>query len=66
MTIPEATKRGATHYRAMKDGITPQLFYKENKFKCLEYISFSGAWFGSNLNGDDQKLNILKSKLTKI
>lgn len=61
-----AKKQGATHYLPMLDGITPQLYYRLNPIGTLSYISFSGLWVGSNINGDEEKFNRLVSKLIKL
>lgn len=66
MYTTDAVAFGATHYLPMKDGITPQLFYKQNSGQKLEYISCRGLWKGSATNNDDTRIKHLFNKLIKI
>ena len=73
MTAIEAKqKRGAQYFMPMKDGITPQLFYRFENIKYndgtiaprLQYLSTcGGGWMGSMEN--DEK-SFVKNKLVKI
>lgn len=48
---------GATHYATMRDGVTPQMYYKTETIKvndgteivCWVYLSFGDLWMGSNI-----------------
>ena len=62
MTPQEALKLyGATMYSTMKNGITPQLFYRWNEIKfnngtfkyVLEYLSYANIWMGSGLKNTE-------------
>jgi len=47
---------GATHYSVMKDGVTPQMFYKQITIhfnnrttqSWWHYLSFANRWMGSS------------------
>ena len=51
---------GATHYSTMRDGITPQMYYKklpiqynDNTSKHVwHYLSYANIWIGSNIKVD--------------
>lgn len=52
---------GATHYLPMKDGVTPQMYYKQESDKYSEeprvswvYLSFANIWMGSQLNAEPE------------
>lgn len=58
MTPQEAkAKFGATHYATMRDGVTPQMYYKQEttplndgaSFTAWVYLSFCNLWQGSNI-----------------
>lgn len=58
MKPSEAKARyGATHYQTMRDGVTPQMYYKletiqvndGTRRKCWVYLSFCNLWQGSNI-----------------
>lgn len=54
-------KYGATHYSAMKNGKTPQLYYREPGVSpCWCYLTFADSWHGSFITETDSK------KLIKI
>lgn len=63
---PQEVKKayGATHYAVMRDGVTPQMYYKKelqnfsDGTKALRwvYLSFAGIWMGSALNDRDAPL----------
>jgi hypothetical protein len=64
MTPNEAKKNhGATHYSTMRDGVTPQMFYKQEPLipgtndprLSWVYLSFANVWQGSDLNEDSKK-----------
>lgn len=48
---------GATHYITMKDGVTPQMYYKQVQIPVNNgtvytgwvYLSFCNIWMGSNI-----------------
>jgi hypothetical protein len=74
MTPSEAKKKyGAQYYQTMKDGITPQMYYRVSKIKmsegppveAIEYLSFCNIWMGSSYGGDRMWENI-NNKLVKI
>lgn len=51
---------GATHYSAMKDGVTPQMYYKQvtelvkgEQVTRWVYLSFAGIWMGSQITPDE-------------
>jgi hypothetical protein len=68
MTPQEAkAQEGATHYTAMRDGTTPQMYYRKEtnqlndgtSFTCWVYLSFANLWQGSNIqigSEDEKKL----------
>jgi hypothetical protein len=55
---PEKAKEihGATHYRTMMDGVTPQMYYKQEDWKFNNgttravwvFLSFANIWTGSD------------------
>ena len=60
-------KYGATHYAAMRDGVTPQMYYKKETkplndgttYTCWVYLSFADLWMGSAIrigSVDESKL----------
>ena len=61
---PAAAKAqfGATHYTTMRDGITPQMYYKQAPLDPYVedspvrwcYLSFCGLWMGSALLASSQ------------
>jgi len=59
-------KIGATHYAVMKDGETPQLYYKWKEIKIndgttinkLMYFSSYGIWVGSDYKNTDKLIEI--------
>ena len=58
---------GATHYGTMRDGVTPQMYYKYDREKhTLQYRSFCNLWQGSNLNGEGRKFEDLLASLIEI
>lgn len=66
MYTEDAVKHGATHYLPMKNGVTPQLFYKQNEAGKLEYISFRGIWMGSTSNNRPARFEELFNQLIEI
>ena len=70
MTPQEAkAKFGATHYVTMKDGVTPQMYYKQEtnplndgtSYTCWVYLSYCDLWQGSNIRIGSQDEIILVS-----
>lgn len=66
MTPQEAkAKYGATHYTTMRDGVTPQMYYKQQtapfndgtSFTCWVYLSYCDLWQGSaiKIGSEDEK-----------
>lgn len=61
---------GATHYSTMRDGVTPQMYYKlettplsdGHSFTCWVYLSYADLWVGSNI----QIGSTAEGNLTKI
>ena len=59
---------GATHYSTMRDGITPQMYYKREttqcndgtSFTCWVYLSYANLWQGSAIKDSDHKLIEIK------
>jgi len=55
---------GATHWMPMRDGITPQMYYKKEttqlnngkSFTCWVYLSYCDLWQGSaiQISSDDE------------
>lgn len=69
MTPEEAKmKYRATHYSIMTDGVTPQLYYRQNELKfsdgtsktVWEYLSFADIWMGSELTRNPEGEAVLK------
>lgn len=64
------TKYGATHYTTMRDGVTPQMYYKlkttplndGTSFTCWVYLSHCDLWQGSAIKIDSEE----SRKLTPI
>ena len=74
MTPQEASNKfGATHYTTMKDGKTPQMYYKYVTIyfndgtyaDWLHYLSFCNIWMGSGLVREYTPAE-LDSRLIKI
>lgn len=48
---------GATHYATMKDGVTPQMYYKQENVQYNDntskrvwvYLSYCNLWMGSSM-----------------
>lgn len=66
MTPQEAKARfNATHYSTMRNGITPQMYYKQEtnplndgtSYTCWVYLSYCNLWQGSviKIGSDDEK-----------
>ena len=66
---PSETKEryGATHYATMRDGVTPQMYYKlettplsdGSSFTCWVYLSFANLWMGSSIKiGSSEESNL--------
>jgi predicted metalloendopeptidase len=61
-----ANQYGATHYSTMKDGVTPQMYYKQQTEPINDgttrtrwvYLSHAGIWMGSSMT--DEEINNLK------
>lgn len=61
---------GAQFYLPMKDGVTPQMYYRIAPVKCndgtvhqsLQYRTFTGAWHGTN----DRRPDELRKRLIPI
>lgn len=59
MTLPYC---GATHYMPMRDGVTPQMYYKfidmlmndGTHRPWLHYLSYADSWQGSSMTPDIQ------------
>jgi hypothetical protein len=62
---------GATHWYPMRDGITPQMYYKKEttqlnngkSFTCWVYLSYCDLWQGSTMqigSTDEAKLIPIK------
>lgn len=60
-------KYGATHYAVMRDGVTPQMYYKLEttplsggcSFTCWVYLSFADIWMGSSIEiGSSEESNL--------
>jgi hypothetical protein len=62
---------GATHYITMKDGVTPQMYYKQEtnplndgtSFTCWVYLSYCNLWMGSDIrvgSADEARLVLIK------
>lgn len=58
MTSQEAKARyGATHYTTMRDGVTPQMYYKQERIQYNDntsklvwvYLSYCNLWMGSSI-----------------
>lgn len=72
LTPSEAkAKFNATHYIPMRDGITPQMYYKketvplnnERSFTCWVYLSYCKLWQGSAIRiGSDDEANLIAIK----
>lgn len=72
LTPSEAkAKFNATHYMPMRDGITPQMYYKketvplnnERSFTCWVYLSYCKLWQGSAIRiGSDGEANLIAIK----
>ena len=69
MTPLEAKKSyGASHYMPMKDGVTPQMYYRKKAIGFADgdskivwhYLSYANLWMGSELK-DDSKLIAIES-----
>jgi hypothetical protein len=69
MTPQQAKEQhGATHYSTMRDGITPQMYYKLQTtkindgtgFTCWVYLSFADLWMGSNIRIGSEEEQRLK------
>lgn len=72
MTPSEAkAKFNATHFITMKDGITPQLYYKKKttqvndgtSFTCWVYLSYCELWQGSAIRiGSNEEASLIAIK----
>ena len=72
MTPSEAKARfNATHYITMRDGVTPQMYYKQKttslndgtSYTCWVYLSYCELWQGSALqigHADEARLIPIK------
>lgn len=57
---------GATHYTAMRDGVTPQMYYKTSEIPfsdgtshtCWVYLSYANIWMGSGITEEQEHLLI--------
>ena len=57
---------GATHYTAMRDGVTPQMYYKQENIHfndktsklCWVYLSYANIWMGSGITKEQEHLLI--------
>jgi hypothetical protein len=59
---------GATHYATMLDGVTPQMYYKQETnpvndgttWTCWVYLSFADLWMGSNIRiGSEEEKDLV-------
>lgn len=76
LTPSEAkAKFNATHYTVMRDGITPQMYYKKEttqlnngkSFTCWVYLSYCDLWQGSNIPiGHRTELNLIPIKENEV
>lgn len=64
MTPQEAKEQyGATHYTTMKDGVTPQMYYKRERipvndntiYECWVYMSYCNLWMGSSITQEGRE-----------
>ena len=72
MTPSEAkAKFNATHYMPMRDGITPQMYYKKEtnplnngkSYTCWVYLSYCNLWQGSAIQiGSDDEVRLILIK----
>ena len=66
MTHEEAKKEGATHYMPnRKDSKHGLMYYRKNSNGTFSYMSFTGSWIGSVVNGDWAKTAELEKDLVK-
>lgn len=58
---------GATHYSTMRDGVTPQMYYKLQTIPLNDgtevttwvYLSFANLWMGSEMKkGSEEESNL--------
>ena len=69
LTPAEAKKEfNATHYMLMKDGVTPQMYYKHRpETDTFSYLSYCHLWQGSDINfRKGREFDNFKNKLIKI
>lgn len=68
-------KYGATHYATIRDGVTPQMYYKlettplsgGHSFTCWVYLSFANLWMGSNIGiGSPEESNLKEITPTQL
>jgi hypothetical protein len=65
---PRALELGATHYQTMADGVTPQMYYKQEDIKFDDgtsvrvwvYLSYCNLWQGSQLTRKPEEAHRLK------
>ena len=72
MTPSEAkAKFNATHYMPMRNGITPQMYYKKEtnllnngkSYTCWVYLSYCNSWQGSAIQiGSDEEARLILIK----
>lgn len=70
----EAKKNyGATHFMPMKDGVTPQMYYKQETIKFNDgtsttvwvYLSYANLWMGSEFTRSPEGIKDLVEIVTE-